>query len=304
MSGNSSTIDGAYGKDASGNSIYLFSQSNSTGEVVRSSTDITDGNLWTAINLPDGGQQFCDAVTWSNDSTNSTSGVWMVGRKNGHVYRSTDGAQTFTEITLPNDTGYMILSIAGNGAGKFVTGQRTRLHVSTDDGASFTSSTPFTADVINGVAYTNNTWIVTYSKSGEDNLFARTASDSDLSTWSSEVDLGIEDPHGQSGQTNEPHNRACLAASNGRVVIVSNEKTGIARLDISGTTTSNLANPTSLLSGARDIATDGYTWMIVADDGDIYESTDNGVTFTRTVNDVRGTGRNLQTVVAAQYLPL
>ena len=304
MSGNSSTIDGAYGKDASGNGIYLFSQSNSSGEVVRSSTDITDGNLWTAINLPDGGQQFCDAVTWSNDSTNSTSGVWMVGRKNGHVYRSTDGAQTFTEITLPNDTGYFILSIAGNGAGKFVTGQRTRLHVSTDDGASFTSSTPFTADVINGVAYTNNTWIVTYSKSGEDNLFARTASDSDLSTWSSEVDLGILAPHGQSGQVNEPNNRACLAAANGRVVIVSNERTGIARLDINGTTTSNLANPTSLSTGIRDIATDGHIWMIVTDDGDIHESTDNGATFTKTVDDVRGTERNLQTVVAAQYLPL
>tara|TARA_Y100001937_G_scaffold59234_2_gene81323 strand:- start:6631 stop:7683 length:1053 start_codon:yes stop_codon:yes gene_type:complete len=304
--GNSASLDGAYGKDGNGNGIYVFSQSSSEtpGELAISSDDITDGVQWTGLNLVGGGQQFCDAVTWSNDSTNSTSGVWMVGRRNGHVYRSTDGASSFSEITLPNDSGDPILSIAGNGSGKFVTGQEGRLLISTDDGASFSSSTPFTAEQINGVAYTGATWVVTYTKTGETNLFARSAADSDLTTWSAERNLGIQKPANKDN-VNTPDKRASIAAANGRVVIVSNKIEAIATLDISGTTTSNLLNPTfSPGIEIRDIATDGFTWMIVGEGGDIYESSNGGETFARTVDNVRGTGRDLQVVVASKHLPL
>lgn len=303
---NSAALDGAYGKDSNGNGIYVFSQSSSEtpGELAISSDDITDGVRWTGLDLVGGGQQFCDAVAWSNDSTNSTSGVWMVGRRNGHVYRSTDGASSFSEITLPNDSGDPILSIAGNGSGKFVTGQEGRLLISTDDGASFSSSTPFTAEQINGVAYTGATWIVTYTKTGETNLFARSAADSDLTTWSAERNLGIQKPANKDNN-NTPDKRASIAAANGRVVIVSNKIEAIATLDISGATTSNLSNPTfSPGIEIRDIATDGFTWMIVGEGGDIYESSNGGDTFARTVDNVRGTGRDLQVVVASKHLPL
>ncbi len=302
MPSNSAAIDGAYGKDANGNGVYVFSNSSSARELARSSTDITDGNAWTYIDLPSTGQ-FCDAVTWGNDAADSTSGVWLVGRRNGHVYRSTDGAVSFSEITLPNDSGDRILSIAGNGFGKFVTGQQGRLLISTDDGASFSSSTPFTAEFINGVAYTNDTWVVTYTKSGENNLFLRSASNTDLTTWSSEVDLGINKPSNGDG-VNDPGPRANLAAQGGRVVITPNKQAAIARIDVDGTTTSNLANPTYSGSGIRDITTDGSTWMIVTEGGDIYESTDKGATFSQTVDDIRGTGRGLHCVAASKYLPL
>jgi hypothetical protein len=298
-------LDGAYGKNGSGNGIYVFSQSSSDtpGELAISSDDVTDGQAWTGLNLPGGSQQFCDAVAWSNDSTNSTSGVWMIGRRNGHVYRSTDGASSFSELTLPNDSGDRILSIAGNGSGKFVTGQQGRLLVSTDDGASFSSSTPFTAEEINGVAYTNQTWVVTYTKSGEANLFARTAANSDLTTWSAEVNLGIAKPVNKDNN-NTPDARASIAAAEGRVVIVSNKIAAIARLDVNGTTTSNLANPTYSGANIRDITTDSTTWMIVTMGGDIYESTDSGATFSQTVDDIRGNGRDLQVVAASLHLPL
>ena len=310
---NSASIDGAYGKDGSGNGIYVFSQSSSSspGELAISSDDITDGVQWTGLNLVGGSQQFCDAVTWSNDSTNSTSGVWMIGRRNGHVYRSTNGASSFSEITLPNDSSRPILSIAGNGSGKFVTGQREavggggdgHILISTDNGASFSSSQPFSFDSINGVAYTASTWIVAYTRSTESNLLVRTASDSDLTTWSSEVDLGIDKPSGKDN-VNTPDARASIAAADGRVVIVSNKVAAIARLDVDGTSTSNLANPTYSGANIRDIATDGVTWMIVTVGGDIYESTDNGATFSQTVDDIRGTGRALQTVTASKHLPI
>lgn len=301
--GNAAAIDGAYGKDGSGNGIYVFSNSSSNRELAISSTDITDGVQWSGVDLPGESQQFCDAITWSNDSSNSTSGVWMAGRRNGHVYRSTDGASTFSEITLPNDSGDEILSIAGNGSGKFVTGQQGRLLISTDDGASFSSSTPFTAEDINGVAYTNQTWIVTYTKSGEANLYARTAADSDLTTWSSEQDLGVAKPLGRP-DVNDPGPRANIAAYNGHVVVVPNRVASFVRFDVDGTSINNWDYFSLAIEKPRDITTDGLVYMMVTEAGDIYESTDGGSSFSKTVDDVLSAGTNMNAIAASVYLPL
>ena len=82
----------------------------------------------------------------------------------------------------------------------------------------------------------------------------------------------------------------------------------IARIDVSGTSISNLANPTYSGALIRDITTDAVTWMIVTNGGDIYESTDSGATFTQTVDDIlAGTanaGADLQAVAASRFLPL
>ena len=131
----------------------------------------------------------------------------------------------------------------------------------------------------------------------------RTASDSDLTTWSAEVNLGIDKPAGKD-TINTPDARASIAAADGRAVIVSNKIADIARIDVNGTSTSNLANPTYSGANIRDITTDGHTWMIVTMGGDIYESTHRGATFTQTVDDIRGNGRDLQTVVASKHLPM
>ena len=311
VGGNGNIWDIAYGKDGSGNGIYVSSNGSSSGELTVSSDDITDGNQWSTRNLPgnlNSGNRL-HAICWGNDSSNSTSGVWLAGAANGKVYRSTNGAAAggFSEVTIPDQSSDAIYSIAANGSGKFVTGQEDRLLISTDDGATWSSSTPFTAETINGVAYTNSTWIVTYTKSGESNLFARTAADSDLTTWSSEVDLGIVKPANADGNF-DPRARANIAAADGRVVIVPNKQTEIARLDINGTTTSGLANPTYSGPDMRDITTDGTTWMIVTEGGDIYESTNNGATFAETVDDIfAGTGNSgtaIHGVAASKHLPL
>ena len=308
VSGNGNTWDGAYGKDASGNGIYVFSNGSSSGELTVSSDDITDGSLWTKVNIPGNlSNNRFQAVAWGNDSSDSTSGVWLAGSKQGNLFRSTNGAVSFTEISLPSQDSNSIFSIAGNGSGKFVTGQDDRMLISTDDGASFSSSQPFTFETLAGVAYTDSTWIVAYTRTGESNLFARSAADSDLTTWSSEVDLGIAKPAAADGD-NDPGPRANIAAANGRAVITSNKIAAIARLDVDGTTTSNLANPNYTGALIRDITTDATTWMIVTNGGDVYESTDNGVSFTQTVDDMldgtANAGADLQAVAASRFLPL
>mgnify|MGYP003131905467 CR=1 FL=1 len=308
VSGNGNSLDGAYGKDGSGNGIYVFGNGSSSGELTVSSTDITDGNLWTKIDLPSNlTVNKMQAVAWANDSTNSTSGVWLAGSTVGRLYRSTNGASTWSQITVPSHDNTALYSIAGNGSGKFVTGQSDRMLISTDDGASFSASQPFTFETLAGVAYTNSTWVVAYTKSGQSNLFARTAADSDLTTWSSEVDLGIAKPAAADGD-HDPGPRANIAAASGRAVITSNKVAAIARIDVSGTTISNLANPTYSGALIRDITTDGSTWMIVTNGGDVHESTDSGATFTQTVDDMltgtASSGTSIFGVAASKHLPL
>ena len=309
VSGNGNAWDGAYGKDASGNGVFVFTNGSSTGELTVSSTDITDGNLWTKINIPgDLGDNRFQAAAWSEHSNPSNpAGVWLFGSKQGNIYRTADGFSSWTNLSLPSQDSNSIFSIAGNGSGKFVTGQDDRMLISTDDGASFSSSQPFTFETLAGVAYTSQTWIVAYTKSGESNLFARSAADSDLTTWSSEVDLGIAKPASADGN-HDPGPRANIAAAIGRVVITSNKIAAIARIDVSGTTISNLANPTYSGAGILDITTDSRTWMIVTAGGDIYESTDSGATFSQTVNDIysgtANSGTDIQVVAANVHLPI
>ncbi len=302
--GNGAALDAAYGKAAGGGGTYMISNASSDRELSLSSTDITDGNEWTHINLGGTGQ-FCTGVAWANDSTGSVSGVWFASRDNGKVYRSTDGASTFSEISLSGLSGHNtqpIVSIVGNGTGQWIFGQDNRLYRSTNDGLSFSVSTPLGSGVedVVGVAYTNNTWVVAYTKTGASNLYIKVADVSNFANWTNEVDLGIAKPATVSNLTA----RANIAAYKGRVVVVSGDKQGVAVFDVNGTEFSNLFLPSISMPDARDITTDGTTWMLVTEGGDIFESTDSGATWTKTVDDVQGNGDNMNCVVASVYLSI
>lgn len=316
VSGNATAFDAAYGKDGSGNGIFIITNASTSKDVTLSSTDITDDSLWSTVNLSFGSAGRSKAIAWSNDSTNSTSGVWMLGTNQGEVWRSTNGGTVWSKLTSGNmgsgANAARIFSLAGNGSGRWAFVQADRLHYSTNDGASFTSSTPFTNGGLKGVAFTNSTLVVVYQKSGEANLFLRTAAETDVTSWSDEVDLGIAKPveSTQAEDYNIDH-RANLAAASGRVVITSANVAAIARIDVDGTTTSNLANPTYAGPAMKDVTTDGNTWMAVTAGGDIYESTNNGETWTETVDNIlvnrdsgAHTGDDITCVAASKYLPL
>ncbi|MEC8541702.1 MAG: hypothetical protein VXY53_07680, partial [Candidatus Thermoplasmatota archaeon] len=134
----------------------------------------------------------------------------------------------------------------------------------------------------------------------------------DVTSWSAEVDLGIAKPvESTQAEDNNIDHRANLAAASGRVVITSANVAAIARIDVDGTTTSNLANPTYAGPAMKDITTDSNTWMAVTDGGDIYESTDGGVTWSETVDNILAnrdggihSGDDITCVAASKYLPL
>ena len=314
QSGNATAFCGAYGKDGSGNGLFLIGQSSTSADLVfRTEADIGTDSVWTSKNLSISSGGRLRAACWGNDSTDSTSGVWFICSSSGNVFISTNGGANWTKKVsgdlgngANNDT---IFTIAGNGSGHFAYGQEDRFHISTNDGSTFSSSTPLGAgvDKIVGIAYTNNTWVVTYSKDGEDNLFLKSAASSDITTWSSEVDLGIAKPVANDNGDFNTGGNSKIAAYDGRCVIMSNRVSAIARIDVNGTSTSGLANPTITNSGAKALSTDGNTWMLGADGGDIFESTDSGETWSETVTNISpgGTsGEDITVVVAGVYQPL
>ena len=73
---------------------------------------------------------------------------------------------------------------------------------------------------------------------------------------------------------------------------------------MSGTSISNLNTITLSIEKPRDITTDGLVYMMVTEGGDIYESTDGGASFSKTVDDVQGDGANMNAIAASVYLPL
>ena len=284
-----------------------------------SGVDITDGNLWTEVSLvaSSNANNIVQKILWAADSGGSTAGVWMAGTGNGQLYRSTDGAANWSQLTkgageLPTNwetTGgdrKIVRSMASNGSGQWVVIQDARIFVSTNDGATFSevSHGISNINVFMGIVYTNNSYVVTYDRDDDDKIYARSASSSDLTSWSSEIDYSPIKLPGSAGEIK--HVR--MAANNaGRVVFVVPDRTGVGLLDVNGTTVTNNGfgnNDNNRIT--RDIATNGdNVWLITCEDGEIYQSTDNGANFTRIIHeDITGDDTNINCIAASVYLPI
>lgn len=298
-----------YGKDASGNGIYIAAQTSHTAnefaiqsadsvEVVAGSPPShTDVNAWTLVDVTGSNSnqvQIFDVV-WGADSGGATAGTWMaVGEQSSDqaVYRSRDGGQNWQAIAVPSgDSSEDVHTIASNGSGTWAFVHDDGFYLSTDDGASFTKSTPFTMVRGVGIGYnkSNNTWIVSYINGGNYNV--RTCSGTDFTTWSSETQIT-----GNAG-TFDDVGRAThfIRAYNGRVMIqpysAANKASRIAILDVNGTSISNLDTIQFAGGSSKPIrcsATDGTTWLIGTRGGNIFKSTDNAETWVQIAVSLQG----------------
>ena len=302
-----------YGKDASGNGIYIAAQrshtanefaiqSGSAVEVVAGDPPgFADVNPWTLVDVTGSNSdqvQIFDVV-WGADSGGAVAGTWMaVGEQSSDqaVYRSRDGGQNWQAIAVPSgDSSEDVHTIASNGSGTWAFVHDDGFYLSTDDGATFTKSTPFTMIRGVGIGYnkSNDTWIVSYINGSSPNVYhVRTCSGTDFTTWSSETDIT-----GTAGTFNDvgavPH---FIRAYNGRVMIQpysnSNHASRIAILDVSGTSISNLetiqfgSDKTS--HPIRCSATDGFTWLIGTRGGNIFKSIDNAETWVKISASLQG----------------
>ena len=302
-----------YGKDASGNGIYIAAQrshaanefaiqSGSAVEVVAGDPpSAADVNPWTLVDVTGSSSdqvQIFDVV-WGADSGGAVAGTWMaVGDQSSGqaVYRSRDGGQNWQAIAVPSgDSSEDVHTIASNGSGTWAFVHDDGFYLSTDDGASFTKSTPFTMIRGVGIGYnkSNDTWIVSYINGSSPNVYhVRTCSGTDFTTWSSETDIT-----GTAGTFDDvaadPH---FIRAYNGRVMIQpysdSNKASRIAILDVNGTSISNLETiqfgGNSNFNPIRCSATDGITWLIGTRGGHIFKSTDNAETWVQITVSLQG----------------
>ena len=307
--GHPASYDVAYGKDASGNGIYVMTQASSNKEASVSSTDVTDGQPWTHKDFAGSGDFYLN-VAWSND-------VWITAGMDGDAFRSTDGASTWSKIDLSGVAGYdsveNIEALAADGAGKWLMGQQDNLFYSTDDGASWSRVHSFVNTyAIKGIVFTNNSWVVAYERSTDTGkTYIRSAASSDLTTWSAEAGGGALQNPDVFGNTGGFERVSIAADASGRIVILPFNRDKIGYADINGTTTPANFNVVDLSSTVpagdgdlKDVATDGSKWLIVGEDGVLLESTDSGETWILRASEIFDSSHDIMNIAADVYLPL
>tara|TARA_Y100000401_G_scaffold117524_1_gene126877 strand:+ start:2087 stop:3211 length:1125 start_codon:yes stop_codon:yes gene_type:complete len=288
----------AYGKDGSGNPRWVISLNHATHELQYTDDPSNENNHTLVTTLSDGSDIALKAyvIHWGNN-------VWMAAGTTGDtLIRSTDGA-SWAEVDVSGATSInaskAIYALISDGAGTWWFAQENRIYKSTNDGAAFSlhhtlldagGSDP---GDIRGFAYTNNTLVALCKNTGD--MFA--AASSDTTDWSSETTLTGVSNFGQ--QTR-------IAAAGGRVVIAYNAKYWAA--DVSGKTITLEHNNADLHAdahgNARCCATDGTTWVVGCNDGDVLTSTDTGDNWTISATNVAGSNFEMVDVAGNVYLPL
>ena len=328
------TIDIAYGKDNSGNGIFLTIGNSSGNNVwVDQNNDITDASNWDRINLADTAKR--RTIQWGND-------VWVAAGEMGNtrIHRSTDGAANFTSVDVSGldniVTGTKVTGLASDGAGNWMFGQAANLYFSSDDAATwaFLLQPEGTGNTINDIVFTNNTWVVLYNNGGAQAWVitcpaAAAANMDDTGDWGTTQRLtGAVYVNGGGTDEGTTHLHGTLstrmAAAGGRVVFL---QSGNGHNDMAFTTAADVSGKTCTLknivvnvpvsgSGGTNvpygIATDGITWLIGAggeDDGrnggDICRSTNGGDSWALIVEGIDNDSTNeINGIAPNVYLPL
>lgn len=298
----------AYGKDGSGNPFYVAVVNSNNPEILFDDDgDVTDNERWSEVNVVNNLKQ--RTVAWGND-------VWvtagMLTSSNKYIYRSTDGSSySAIDISGLTDIGSVytagIYALTTDGAGTWWFGIKGKIYKSTDNASSW--SLEHTVSVGGGsiwdLVYTNNTLVCLYLSGGAKLI---SAAASDTTDWSSAVDL--EDANGDGLS---PNNTKRMAAAAGRVVCIDTARSLAA--DVNGKTITIQGTRQDLPDegNLNCICTDGQgNWYTGSDGGssgpdggDICESTDNGLSWTKIAEGINVSGdRKIEDIVADVYLPL
>ena len=301
----------AYGKDGSGNPLWVAVDENGNREI-RYSSDPTNTSGWSDTNVAAGKLY---SVAWGNN-------VWMAGGQNGKLWRSTDGS-TWSEVDMSGATGWYttgvdIRHLASDGSGTWLCDNHDQIFKSTDDGASWTKVYD-TADspvsdsnyLVRGIAYSTysgtSRWVVLVRKSGNTRVIHATAADT--SSWS----LATVGGSAVSGVNLIDAVARQVVAGGATVIITAGDN--FARSTDGGQDWTKYSSDSDDLTrtDARDLATDGNgTWVVVHDAGRVSVNTNDGtagnwaeqtggqLTFPSSGSNVE----NLDAVAADVYLPV
>jgi len=318
----------AYGKDGSGNPLWVIVNENGNREI-RTSSDPTNTSGWTDVNVA-AGKLF--SVAWGNN-------VWMAGGNNGQLWRSTDGS-SWSSVNMSGVTGWYttgvdIKHVVSDGSGTWLCDNHDQIFKSTDNGQTWakvydTADAPLSDAnlLVRGIAYTTHSgtsrWVALVRKSGTTRIIY--ASASDTSSWSLST-LGGVAPLDGSGSLQWssqsaiiPASARYMAAGGATVIVIAGDNfsrstdggqdwTAYTADDADGDSVEDDLPRTD----ARGIATDGNgTWIVVHDAGRVVVSTNDGATETWTEQtggqltfpSSGSNVENLDAIAADVYLPV
>jgi len=306
-------VDIAYGHDGSGDPFYVAVAAKNNPEIIYDDDgDITDGVRWGEINLGGSNQPTGNlkqkTVLWGND-------VWITAglltSSNKYIYRSTNGTSwSAVDISGLTDIGTVytngIYALTSDGEGKWWFGIGGKLYYSSDNAQSFALHATFSSEIIQDLAYTNDTLVALVKHGGNPHL--RAAASSDTTDFSSKTQLQDSNGDGLSG-----NNAKRMAAGDGRVVVRDTARTLAA--DVSGKTITiqgtrqTLPDEGNLNCICAD--GDGNWWAgsdggsSGADGGDICKSTDNGLSWTKVAEGINKSGdRKVEGITVDVLLPV
>ena len=278
-SGGNDHIHIAYGKDGSGNPMWVASYATDACELAYH--DDPTASPWTGVNQDSSGNNLPNrifALQWGNDH-------WIAVGKMGtkSILQSTDGA-SWTQIDLTNVSGIngtAIYALAMNGSGTVWFAQENRIYESTSDGDAGSWTLKHTLldsgnsdpGNIRALQYTNNTLMAGVDANP---ALVFTAAVSDLTDWSNETEL----TSGGNAFDQQTH----VASAAGRVVVVGSQKKWT--FDISGKqitmdeNNADFSGDNTAHGTLASVSTDGSTWLATTFTGDTFFSVTGGDTWT------------------------
>ena len=291
-------ISVAYGKDGNGDGLWVATPAHDSCEIAYNTNASSSGAPWTGVNALEGGGNLTGRrfiVQWGND-------VWMAAGKMGgrDLFRSVDGVN-WNHVDVTSETGIIdssIYALASDGVGTWWFAQQNRIYQSTNDGQSFSllhtlvdSSNADPGD-IRVLEFTNDTLFA-----GVNGGECFTAGVADLTDWSTETTISS---HASAIFAQDVR----VAAAGGRIVGVGGQHKTILTIDGKNiTVVENGQDFSSVSHGTMaGIATDGSTWCACTFTGDMFYSTDGGLNFTASTQNLGS--KDMLAVAANVYLPL
>ena len=198
------TLRGVVGKNVNGEGIFILTQRTGEGtpnsffQLAISDTDATVASDWTNFKVFNNSSIYRNmftALKWAESSDGAQAGVWIGGTGGGKMVRSTNGGESWTEITdnMPADwnpvnTGGQddhVPEIASDGKGTWAVIQEKELFVSTNDGLNWTEVAHGISNVgvLRSIIYTNNSFVIVYKLQGENDMHIVSAAATDLTDW-------------------------------------------------------------------------------------------------------------------------
>ena len=287
-----------YGKDANGDGLWIALPAHDSCEIAYNTNASSSGVPWTGVNTTEGGGNLTGRrfqIQWGND-------VWIaVGKMSGRdIFRSVDGVN-WNHVNVQSVSGIndqSIYALASDGIGTWWFAQQNRIYQSTNDGQAWSllhtlvdSSNADPGD-IRVLEFTNDTLFA-----GVNGGECFTAGVADLTDWSTETTIS-----GHASAVFAQDVR--VAAAGGRIVAVGGQHKTILTID--GKNITVVENGQDFSSDSHGtmsgIATDGSTWCACTFTGDMFYSTDGGLNFTASTQNLGS--KDMLAVAANVYLPL